>query len=210
MKPHELIKNYLDIEEFKKKIKLDFDTQFSSTDYDKAYGLNEFIRNATLKKQYIKKLKNKISILNDTKNIRYKTLNNAFPFKGNWLLQNDFLVKYIFSVVYSKTNTLLHVTDCSGKLKFFCSAGVMKFTGKGKTSRYHVFGKFRKLLVTRFKFMKYKPIALHLKNVGTNKSWILRKLKRKFFIRIIRTINSDSHNGCRKPKKRRKKFRKRF
>jgi len=210
MKINESIKNYFDIEDYRKNIKLNFKTLFSATNSDKTNSLYEFIQFIALKKQQIKKLKNKISILNRIKCKDHKALNDVLPLKKNLSAQNNFSIMYVFNIIFSKTNTLLHVTDCSGKLKFFCSAGAVKYTGKGKKARYHIVGEFRKLLITKFKFMRLKPIALHLKNVTTNDEWLIRKLKKKFYIKIIRIFDSHPYNGCRNQKKKRKKIKKKF
>ena len=99
--------------------------------------------------------------------------------------------------------------DFSGKLKFFYSAGSFNYSGKSKKARYVVFRELYRVLISKLKFLKNKPVALHLKNVGYNKSWIVKKLKKKFFIKSVRSFNLYPHNGCRKRKMRRKKFKKR-
>ena len=69
-----------------------------------------------------------------------------------------------------------------------------------------VLKKFYKLIVTQLKFLCDRPIALNLINVGSAKSWIIKKLKKRLFIRVIRSFNYRPHNGCRKKKVIRKKF----
>jgi hypothetical protein len=49
--------------------------------------------------------------------------------------------------------------DFSGKLKFFCSAGSFGYKGKNKKSRYSVFRDLYRVLVSKLKFLKNKPIA---------------------------------------------------
>jgi ribosomal protein S11 len=98
--------------------------------------------------------------------------------------------------------------DFSGNLKFFHSAGFLKYKGKNKKSRFVVLKDMYKILISKLKFLKSQPVALHLKNVGFAKFWVIRVFKKKFFIRVVRSFNKYPHNGCRKRKMRRKKFRK--
>jgi ribosomal protein S11 len=171
-------------------------------------NISKILRNVKLKKQYIKKLKNKILALKNIKFKNYKNLNHILPFNTNILNKEDHLIMFVIDVTFSKTNTLLHVTDFSGKLKFFCSAGEVLYKGKTKKARFAVFRELYKVLMTKFKIMKSKPVALHLKNVGSNKFWLIKKLKKKFFIKIVRNFFVYPYNGCRKRKVRRKKFKK--
>lgn len=177
--------------------------------YNINFNLNKFLRDIKLKKQYIEELKSKIFLLNNIKEKNYKNLNSSLFPSNDSLAINDHLVMYIIDISFLRTNTLLHVMDFSGKLKFFCSGGSIKYTGKGKRVRSVIFREFYRILVSNLKFLKSKPVALHLKNVGNNKFWIIKKLKKKFFIKVVRSFNLYPHNGCRKRKMRRKKFKKR-
>jgi hypothetical protein len=55
--------------------------------------------------------------------------------------------------------------DFSGNTKFFYSAGSFNFKGKKKNLDL-VFKEFLYYLVSKLKFLKDKPVAVHLKNVG--------------------------------------------
>lgn len=165
--------------------------------------LNLFFQNIFLKKQYINKLKNKIFYLNNNKTSFNVTHINQYSF----LAKQHYLVKYIIDITFSETNTLLHVMDFSGNLKFFCSAGNLSSTKKQKKARWIIFKDFYKILISKLKFLKYQPIALHLKNVKSEHFRIIKRLKKKFYIKNIKLFNSFSYNGCRKKKIRRKKIR---
>lgn len=167
------------------------------------YKLNKFFQNIFFKKQYINKLKNKISDLNNLKKSSISLLNQNYK-NAN---QSD-TIKYIVDITFSKTNTLLHVMDFSGNLKFFCSAGDLEYKGKNKLSRWVILKHFFKILVLKLAFLKNQPIALHLKNVKVDKFWILKKFQKKIFIKTIKVFKSYSYNGCRNKKIRRKKIRK--
>jgi len=174
-------------------------------------NLNKFLKNINLKKKYIKKLKSTVYLLqNNWKNKNYKSLEvtNSNINPNSCDLKEDFLVTYIIDVTFSKTNTLLHVMDFSGNLKFFCSAGSLQYKGKRKKlSRYSVFRYMYKVLVYKLKFLKGQPLALHLKNVGSTKFLIIKLLKKKLFIKVIKSYDLYPHNGCRKKKVIRKKSR---
>jgi ribosomal protein S11 len=168
---------------------------------------NTFLKKVKLKKQYVKNLKSKTLFLNSLLNNNYKTLNSKLFTNKCFVTDfNDYVVTYIIDLNFSPSNTFLHVMNYSGHLKFFYSSGSFKYFGKNKKSRYVVFRDFYKTLISKLKFLKGNPIALHLKNVGYNKSWIIKKLKKKFFIKCIRNFSAYPYNGCRKPKIRRKKF----
>jgi ribosomal protein S11 len=171
-------------------------------------NLNKFLNGIKLKKQYIEKLKNKISELNVVSKTDSKDLGSVVVAKNHSGIKNDHLVMYIIDISFSETNTLLHVTDFAGNLEFFCSAGSLNYKGKQKKQRFAIFKDLFRILVSKLTFLKGKPIALHLKNVRSNKFWIMRKLKKRFFIRIVRNYNLYPFNGCRKKKMRRKRFKK--
>jgi ribosomal protein S11 len=173
------------------------------------FNLNKFLKDVRLKKQYIVKLKSKISLLNNVKKKDYKSLNSVLLLKNKHLTKHEYLVMYIIDIFFSETNTLLHVMDFSGNIKFFCSAGSLNYKGKQKKLRFLIFRDLFRILVSKLTFLKGKPIALHLKNVGSNKFWIIQKLKSKFLIKVVRNFNLYPYNGCRKKKIRRKKFKKR-
>jgi ribosomal protein S11 len=98
------------------------------------------------------------------------------------------LVMYIIDITFSRSNTFLNVMDPSGNLKFFCSAGCLQHKGKNKKFRFNVFKSIYHVLTTKLRFLKGKPIALHLKNVGFNKYWLIKKLKSRFFIKSVKVL----------------------
>lgn len=173
------------------------------------FNVNSFLKNIKFKKQYLKKVKQKITLLENNRKINYKQFKMSKYNKEKFNFKEDFLITYVIDITFSQTNTLLHVMDPSGKIKFFCSAGTFTHSGKSKKTRFNVFKDIYKFLISKLKFAKNKPLALHLKNVGSNKFWIIKKLKKKFFIKIVRNFNYYPYNGCRKPKAIRKKIKRR-
>lgn len=166
--------------------------------------LNELLINIKLKKQYINRLQNQIVKL------KIKTLP---PKLKNFSLikkKESYLIKYVVSITFTKSNTLLHVSDFSGKLKLFLSAGSINYLGKNKKNRNSVLRDFFRILAEKGRFLKNQPIALHFKNVGSFKFKILKALKKKFLVLIVKNFNSYPYNGCRVKKIRRKKIRKKY
>ena len=176
--------------------------------YNSNFNFNKFLKKIVLKKQYIKKLTDKTCLLEDIKEQNYKSLNYSLFFNKKYFIEHNNLVVYIIDISFSRSNTLLHVTDSSGTLKFFCSAGDLSYTGKSKKARVSVLKAMVRILVRKLTFLQNKPIALHLKNVRFRKFWIVKRLKKKFFIKVVRSFNLYPHNGCRKQKIRRKKLKK--
>jgi len=175
-------------------------------DYVKSY-IDKFLTDVKLKKQYINKLQSKASVLrNIIKNKSYKNFSSILFSNNEFTFYKDSLILYIVDVTFARTNTLLHIMDFSGKLKFYSSAGLVKYSGKSKKARFSVFRDLYRFLFTKLKGLGSKPIALHLRNVGSHKFWIIEKLKKKLYIKSIRSFNSYPFNGCRKKKVKRKKF----
>jgi ribosomal protein S11 len=168
-------------------------------------NLNRFLKEVNLKKQYIKKIQNKAQLLNELKESNYKRVSSQFSSSLKTTTDKTF-VMYIIDISFSKKNTLLHISDCSGNVKFFYSAGSFEQKGKGKVSRATVLRKFYRVLLSKFRFLKRVPVAVHFKNSDSNMLWFLKKLKKKFFITVVKNFNLSPYNGCRKKKIRRKKF----
>ena len=168
-------------------------------------NLNRFFKEIRLKKQYLKKTQNKINLFNELREKNYKVVGFNFS-KDSTKITNNIFVMYVIDISFSKKNTLLHISDCSGNIKFFYSAGSFQQKGKHKISRSLILRKFYKILVSKFKFLKQVPIAVHFKNIDSNMLWFIKKLKKKLFITVVKHFNVYPYNGCRQKKIRRKKF----
>ena len=165
----------------------------------------KFFEKIKEKKIFTKTLKKQTILLDRIKKKNYKRLKlemNSEPYS----LKNESLLSYIVTISFLETNTFLHVVNPNGNPIFFCSAGSFKYKGKQKKLRFLIFQSLFKVLVSKLSFLDKKPIALHLNNVDSNKPWILKKLNKRFFIKVIKNYNMYPLNGCRKSKKRRKKF----
>jgi len=160
-----------------------------------------------LKKKYIKKLVNSIIILERLKKQFHQSLH--FFLSNNYLFKykKDYFVSYVIHFCFSLSNTVLHISDATGNLKISCSAGLIDLQGKQKVVRRLALTRFFNILsLAKSKFLKKNPVALHFKNVNSsNRFLIVKKLKQKFFIRIIKTFDLNAYNGCRKKKERRKR-----
>jgi ribosomal protein S11 len=173
-------------------------------------SLSTFLNIISIKKQYLKILKNQFLIINSIKQKNYKLLyySLAKENKFHGIINTDAdVVTYVIGITFSRSNTFLHVVDSYGKLKFFSSAGLFNFKGKDKKSRYNVFKHFLRVLTKNLTFLRAQPVALHLKNVRSKQFWVIRKLKKKFFIVCIKNFDLSPFNGCRNRKVKRKKFR---
>lgn len=168
-------------------------------------NLNKFFKEIYFKKQYLKKMYDKMHLLNRLKEKNYKKISSKLV-KDVKNIKNEVLVVYIIDISFSKKNTLIHISDCSGNVKFFYSAGSFEQKGRAKVSRSLVLRKFYRMLISKFKFLQNVPVAVHFKNVDSNMLWFLKKLKKKLFIVVVKHFNLYPYNGCRKKKIRRKKF----
>lgn len=172
-------------------------------------NLNRFFKEIYLKKQYLKKMQSKLRLITKLKEKNYKQLGCKFS-NQPILSTNSILVMYVIDISFSKKNTLFTISDCLGNVKFFYSAGFFSQKGQGKISRSTVLRKFYRLLVSKFKFLKKVPVAIHFKNADSNMFWFLKKLKKKIFVILIKHFNFYPYNGCRKKKIQRKKFKSKF
>lgn len=153
---------------------------------------------------YINKLSNKIVSLNNF--IRLDTFKNLYYKKDNVNKKiKNFLIMYIITVSFLKSNTTIHVSDVKGNVKFFFNAGSVNLIGKQKKRRVVVLFRLLKLFLNNSSSLYNKPIGLHLNNVTRHKYLIIKKLKEKFFIRVVREFNQVPYNGCRQSKIRRRK-----
>ena len=171
---------------------------------------NTFLQKLKKKKQINQKLNHNILNFKEQKknNSEYFNIKLFNQAQSVWTNYKP-IITYILTIQFSRTNTFLQVMDFSGKIVFFYSAGLFKFFGRTKKSRYNVFQAFYNDLRLKLKFLEGKPLALHLKNVGSSRFWIIKKLKKKFFLQSIKIFEIFPYNGCRKKKIRRKKFKKR-
>ena len=156
-------------------------------------------------KFYIKNLLNQTNQLEQIKKKYNKQISKKFNNTYNFLKQN-LTVYYIINISFLKANTNIHFSDIKGKTKAFYSSGNVGLNGKQKIKRKIAITKLITTLVRESTFITNKPIALHLNNVKYYKSLIVKQLKRFFFIKIIKSYNLTSYNGCRKKKIRRKKY----
>lgn len=161
-----------------------------------------------LKKKYVKVLANLILTLKNFKKFFYQSLH--FFLFNNYCLgeyKKKFLVSYVISFCFSIANTMFHISDANGNLKTSYSAGLVDLQGKQKIARQLVLKRFFNILFSaKLKFLKKNPVAIHFKNVNSsNKFLIVKNLKKKFFIKIIKTFELSSYNGCRQKKLRRKR-----
>lgn len=172
------------------------------------FNLNRFFKEIYLKKQYLKKMHNEMHLLNEFRESNYRKIGSKLSkrIKNNI---SETLVMYIIDISFSKKNTLIHISDCLGNVKFFYSAGCFEQNGRAKISRAAILKKFYRLLISKFKFLRKAPVAIHFKNADSNMFWFLKKLKKKLFIGVVKHFNLYPYNGCRKKKIQRKKFKSR-
>jgi len=166
---------------------------------NKKSRVNEIFKFVNSKKKYIHRLKR------TTLHLKYL---REEVHQGLQLLLNNsnnkFLIFYVVHLCFSESNAVVQVSSANGQSKVFFNGGLLDLSGKQKISKKLVLIKFIKVL-SKLNFLKNKPIALHLKNMKSTKQFLLKKLKSKFFIKIIKTFDLKPYNGCRKKKKRRKR-----
>ena len=187
---------YFDLNTFVSKIRL---KKKYTKNLENSALLYTFLRKIQFKKKYINNLKNNDALLSNIKEKNYKLLSNKIIISNNVYSRQDNFVMYIIDISFSRSNTFLHILGSDGNLKIFRSAGSFNYSGKRKRSRGIIFKEFYRFL-SKLDFLKNKPIALHFKNVGSIKFWIIKRLKKKLFIRTVSNFSLYPYNGCRKKK----------
>lgn len=161
-------------------------------------NFNTFLKNIKLNKNYITKLQNQIVDLSfDYESTKYES-----PLSS---------VTHIVYVIQNRTNLVMHVANSNGNLMYSVNAHSVGFTGKAKQrAQVSIVKKFLHVLITssELAFLKSKPVALHLTNIGFIKQFVVKKLKNFLFIESVRIFTVVPFNGCRKKKLRRKKIKK--
>lgn len=150
---------------------------------------------------------------NSEEEFSYRLLYNHYKIKHGstyFISKQDFVIMYIVTISFLKANIMIHVSDIKGNVKWFCSSGLVNASGKRRTQKRSIILKLLYLLFQKVTFLSKAPIALHLNNASYFKTFIINKLKKKFYIKIIKSFNQIPYNGCRKKKIRRKKFTKIF
>ena len=126
-------------------------------------------------------------------------------YKASRFSERGPVIQYSICLAFSPVNTFLYVTDSLGTLKFTTSGGLQGFKGKSKKKRFQVLKVvFRELRRLKTGILRNTPIAVSLKNVGFQKKFIVRNLKKFLFIKVIKNYQTHPYNGCRTKKKFRK------
>ena len=157
----------------------------------------------------LKNLKDQINLLKKIREDDYERRNWKKDHTNSRNAQN-LIVSYIITISFLKANTTIHVSDIKGNTKLFYSAGSVNLTGKQKRKRRIAVSKLISLLLQKATFLTTKPIAVHLNNVNSYKNFIVGKLGKTLYVRVIKSFNLAPYNGCRKKKLRRKKYTKKM
>ena len=83
------------------------------------------------------------------------------------------------------------------------TTGKLGFKGKHKNKKFSMLSLLKNIYYN-YNFLKNQPIILKLKGFKYYNKLIIKKLKEKFFIKLLIYDKSTPHNGCRPKKKRRK------
>lgn len=126
-----------------------------------------------------------------------KSLNQELNFFDKKLkLKNKhyYFTKFIINITFKKSNSFLHVINCVTNKNYFFSAKALL---KKKNFQNNQLENFYKILITKFKYIKNKPIVINFFNIETNYKWFIQKISQNFFLILIKFYNKIAHNGCR-------------
>ena len=144
-------------------------------------------------------------------NIKYynkvKLLNNLqFNLLKDKVLENS--INYVLRIEFSKTNTLINVSNIKGHSLILLTSGHIDLTKKQKKSQPVAVINLLKNIIFKSAFLNNKTIALHFKNIKPYyENLIIKLLKNIIFLKVLKSSNLHPHNGCRPTKKKRFKQR---
>jgi small subunit ribosomal protein S11 len=100
-------------------------------------------------------------------------------------------------------NTIITITDMSGNVVCWSSAGAMKFKGSRKGTPFAAQLAAESAARTAME-QGMKTLQVHVKGPGSGRESALRALQSVGFqITLIKDVTPIPHNGCRPPKRRR-------
>lgn len=178
-------------------------------------NLNYFLSTISKKKPYIKVLTNKIQTIlsmkrNEYREINLKILKREFEVAGSsnytWALSRirkideGIVVAYVVDITKTRSNFYLNIFTSVGKLILTASAGNLVDLSaiKRKSAGFLLINAIFKV-ISQQKYLKGKPIALHIKNKRIPIKFI-RKLRRKSVVKCITVFYKKPFNGCRSRK----------
>jgi hypothetical protein len=177
-------------------------------------NLNYFLSTLSKKKPYVKVLKDKIQTMLSMKRSEYREVNLRI-LKRNFDVLPDYdmydlskmdeidesiVVAYVVDITKTRSNFYLNILNSVGKLMLTASAGNLIDLSviKRKSAGFLLINAIFKL-IPKQKYLKGKPIALHIKNKRIPIKFI-RKLQRKSLLKCITVFHKKPFNGCRSKK----------
>ena len=111
--------------------------------------------------------------------------------------------KGIIFIQCSFNNTIMTLTDLTGKTKAYCSCGSVGFKGAKRSSRFA--GQITaESLGKKARNLGYKDVILNFKGFGRGRNICIKGLKKsRLRIKKIKDVTLLAHNGCRPKKLRR-------
>lgn len=155
-----------------------------------------------------------LKITNNKKNLNkslksFNILKKQNNLKNIQILKNSLTLKkikqnpltYVITLTISQTNTLLNLSDTHGKLLISLSGGSINLKKRQKKLQPLALINLFKSLILMANFKPNQSVVIHFKNVKSYyESLVINLLKKVIFIKSIKSLNLQPHNGCR-PKK---------
>ncbi len=148
------------------------------------------------KKKVIKKTEEEL--LKEREDIESKIQKGIASPKTSKSLKNGWL--YVFS---SYNNTILTLTDQTGNVLSWASAGKIGFKGTKKGTPYAA-NRVAEVIAQSIQRLKIDEIKIKVKGIGSGRDSAIRALiARGVNVVSIEDVTPVPHNGCRPPKARR-------
>lgn len=176
--------------------------------------LNSLLKGISIKKKYVQTLKENIKTILTLKRgkyreINFKLLKHNFTSINNHITENfqkksiiddNLVVMYIVVITKTRSNFYLNIFNSVGKLMLTLSAGNLcdLSTIKRKAKGFFVINAIFKL-IPKQKYLRGKPIALHIKNKRLPRK-LIRRLRKKRIVKCISMFQKRPFNGCRNKK----------
>jgi hypothetical protein len=175
--------------------------------------LNSLLKGISIKKTYVQTLKDNIKIVLTLKRskfreINFKLLKKSFKpnniitknFKPRKRIDNNLVVMYVVAITKTRSNFYLNIFNSIGKLMLTLSAGNLCDLSaiRRKAKGFHAINAIFKL-IPKQKYLRGKPLALHIINKRLPRK-LVRRLRKKKIVKCISMFQKQPFNGCRNKK----------
>lgn len=123
-------------------------------------------------------------------------------------VQNQNVIRYVINIIFSPSNTTVNLADIKGNTLISISEKSINLSRDSKKFQPAAAIKIFRVLLKKANIIQNKAVAINFKNTKRyQKSFCIKMLRAKVYIKSIQSYNFIPHNGCRPKKLKRIKLR---